>query len=139
MNVYLDASALIPLFIEDGFTAQAKAILTAASTPLVVGDFARAEFASVIGRAVRIGRLPHSTALQIFADFDMWADPFATAETTTQDVRLSEVWLRRLDLNLRAPDALHIAIAARLGASLATFDVRIAEAAEALGVRVAAV
>jgi predicted nucleic acid-binding protein len=50
-----------------------------------------------------------------------------------------QVMLRRLDLNLRTPDAIHIAIAQRLGAELATFDVRMAESAEALGVTAVAV
>lgn len=136
MSVYLDASVLIPLFIDDGFSIQAEALVQSAGSTLVISDFLRAEFASVVGRAVRTGRLPHASARQTFADLDHWAQPFAPAETTAQDVRMSEVWLRQLTLNLRAPDALHIAIAVRLGASLATFDLRMAEAAEALGVAV---
>jgi predicted nucleic acid-binding protein len=44
--------------------------------------------------------------------------------------------LRRLDLTLRTPDALNIAIAQRAGAAMATFDARMAEAAQALGLDV---
>jgi uncharacterized protein len=43
-------------------------------------------------------------------------------------------FLRRLDLNLRAPDALNIAVAQRLGIAIATFDQRMAVAARRLGV-----
>jgi hypothetical protein len=46
--------------------------------------------------------------------------------------------LRRLDLTLRTPDALNIAIAQRVGATLATFDAKMADAARALGTEVAA-
>lgn len=46
--------------------------------------------------------------------------------------------LRRLDLNIRTGDALNIAIAQRLEATLATFDGKMAENARALGVPVAA-
>jgi uncharacterized protein len=45
--------------------------------------------------------------------------------------------LRRLDVNLRTPDALHIAIAQRLEATLVTFDWGMAAAARPLGMAVA--
>jgi predicted nucleic acid-binding protein len=43
----------------------------------------------------------------------------------------------RLDLTLRTPDAIHIAIARRLDATLVTFDQRMATNARALGMAVA--
>jgi len=45
--------------------------------------------------------------------------------------------LRRLDLNLRAPDAIHIAITERANATLVTFDLKMADSARSLGVAVA--
>jgi predicted nucleic acid-binding protein len=44
--------------------------------------------------------------------------------------------LRRLDLTLLTPDALHIAIAARIDATLVTFDRAMATSARALGMAV---
>jgi predicted nucleic acid-binding protein len=44
--------------------------------------------------------------------------------------------LRRLDLTLRAPDAINIALAQRLEATLFTFDAKMAGAAKVLGVDV---
>lgn len=136
MSVYLDASILVPLFVNDAFSDRADAFLEAASSRLVLSDFLRAEFASVVSRLVRAGDLTRDEATQAFDRLDSWAIMQTPAQTTTFDVRQSEIWIRRLDLNLRAPDAVHIAIAARMGASLATFDVRMAEAAQALGVPV---
>lgn len=136
MSVYLDASVLVPLFVNDTFSDRAESLLQAASANFVVSDFLRAEFASVIARMVRVGQVTSDEAPRAFTRLDTWAGAQDLAETTTQDIRLSEIWLRRLDLNLRAPDAVHIAIASRLGASLATFDVRMAGAAQALGVAV---
>jgi predicted nucleic acid-binding protein len=57
-------------------------------------------------------------------------------ETAASDIAFASVVLRRLDLNLRAPDAINIAICNRIGAALATFDEPMAKAARALGVKV---
>ncbi len=54
------------------------------------------------------------------------------------DVLAAEGFLRRLDLTLLAPDALHIAMCQRIGATLATFDEKMAASARMLGVDVAA-
>jgi len=54
------------------------------------------------------------------------------------DVLATTAILRRLDLNIRTADALNIAVAMRLDATLATFDERMAENARALGASVAA-
>ena len=59
-------------------------------------------------------------------------------QTKAADVRAAEAFLRRLDLNRRAPDALNIAIAQRAGAALATFDGKMAAAARKLGTAVVA-
>ena len=58
-------------------------------------------------------------------------------QTQPSDIASAEAYLRRLDLNLRTPDALNIAIAQRVGATLVTFDLRMAEAARTLGTAVA--
>jgi predicted nucleic acid-binding protein len=50
--------------------------------------------------------------------------------------RAADQILRRLDVNLRTPDALHITIAQRLNATLLTFDRSMAAAARALGMAV---
>ena len=46
------------------------------------------------------------------------------------------LYVRRFDLKLRAPDALHAAICRRLGMRLVTLDRRLAAAARALGIDV---
>jgi hypothetical protein len=47
---------------------------------------------------------------------------------------LAGVFVRRFDLALRVPDALHLAIARRLDVALVTLDRRLATAAGELGV-----
>lgn len=51
-------------------------------------------------------------------------------------MKAAEAFLRRLDLTLRAPNALHIAMAQRTGAALVTFDERMAGCARVLGLQV---
>lgn len=51
-------------------------------------------------------------------------------------MRTAQALLRRLDLPLRTPDALNIAMAQRVEAALATFDIQMARAARTLGLHV---
>jgi len=105
---------------------------------LVVSDFAAAEFASSIGRRVRTQVLTVQDARKAFSGFDSWTDR-ATARMQIEpvDISIAQAFLRRLDLALRAPDAIHIAATQRSGATLVTLDTRMATAARALGTEVA--
>ena len=133
MSVYLDASVLVSLFVEDVFTARADSFRRRLSEPVVVSDFAAAEFASSVARKVRPRRLDEAEARVAFAAFDAWvAEGALRAETGTADLAMATSFLRRLDLTLRAPDAINIAVAVRLAAPLATFDAAMKEAAETL-------
>ncbi len=53
------------------------------------------------------------------------------------DIQAATATIRRLDLNIRAPDAINLAIAHRIGASIATFDRRMMENARVLGIATA--
>jgi len=135
LSVYLDASVLVALFVDDVFSAQADSLLRQSPTRVVVSDFAAAEFASSVSRKVRMGRLSEPDAREAFATFDIWAA--RAAERTgvvASDVGAATRFLRRLDLTLRTADAINIAIAQRLEAELASFDQKMIESAALLGV-----
>ncbi len=140
MSVYLDASVLVALFTNDSLTARADSFLRANPAVLLVSDFAAAEFSSVIARLVRTKEITKNDARTVFSNFDTW-----TASTTQRallhgaDIIAAEVLLRRLDLALRTPDALNIAIARRMEAPLVTFDKTMAIAARAVGAEIARV
>ncbi len=71
------------------------------------------------------------------ADFDAWTVRVAQmAEIQPPDIAAAAGFLRRLDLNLWTADAIHIATAQRVGATLATFDEDMALSAEVLGLDV---
>jgi predicted nucleic acid-binding protein len=106
-----------------------------AKTPaLIVSDFAAAEFASAMARRVRTGGITPDEARVAFSTFDAWAARATRREQTkAADVSAAEAFLRRLDLNLRTPEALNIAIAQRIGAVLVSFDEKMSASARALG------
>jgi uncharacterized protein len=138
MSLYLDASAIIPTVVEDRFTEAVAAFLVNRGEDLVISDFGAAEVASALSRLVRMGELTATEAAQRLADFDAWrAGETDNAEMDAHDCRLANTYVRRFDLKLRAPDALHAAICRRLGLHLATLDRRLAAAARELGIAVA--
>lgn len=104
---------------------------------LVVSDFAIAEFSSGVARRARTGDIKESDATVVFATFDAWiANATWRENLTAGDLVNASALIRRLDLGLRAPDALNIAITQRCGAHLLTFDAKMARSARALGVNV---
>ena len=134
MSIYLDASVLVALFTEEPQTERADTFLRKRSAKLVVSDLAEAEFASAIARRIRMNQATRDAARQTFAIFDAWvARETEPAPTTTADIMGAAAFIRRLDLTLRAPDAIHIAIVQRIGADLFTFDKQMAKSARALG------
>src|SRR5207244_10529994 len=120
---YLDASVLVSLFTVDKFTNRARSFLRSQLPPLAVSDFASAEFASAVARQVRMQHATQTLARTAFSDLDSWVNTFAQRiNTISADIAKAEGYLRRLDLPLRTGEALNIAIALRIGATLATFD-----------------
>jgi predicted nucleic acid-binding protein len=135
LKAYLDASALLPMLITEPGSAAVDAFVEAAADVLVVSEFAAAEVASAMSRLVRTDRLAADDARARMADFDAWrAAATEDVELNAADVRLAHVYVRRFELMLRAPDALHAALCRRADLELITLDRRLATAAEALGV-----
>jgi hypothetical protein len=134
LSIYLDASVTVSLFASDSFSEAADAALRMRPAVYFVSDFGAAEFSSAIARRFRMRILTQKEAAAVFADFDLWRTDVATRVAMESiDIATADAIVRRLDLPLRAPDALHIAIAQRIGAELATFDDKMAASARALG------
>ena len=137
MSVYVDANVLVALFTDDPLTGRAETFLRNQSPRLIVSDFAAAEFASAIARRLRMKEIAPDGGREAFSNFDAWiARGSSRAQITSADVAGATAFLRRLDIALRAPDAIHIAIAQRLDADLLTFDDQMAAGARALGTTV---
>jgi predicted nucleic acid-binding protein len=132
----LDASFLVPFLVEEPASDAVKAYL-ATRPDRLISDFAAAEVASALSRLVRTGLLTAGQGAARLADFDAWrAAVSSTADIHAADVRLAYAYVRRFDLALRVPDALHLAIVNRLQATLVTLDRRLERAAWELGIGV---
>ncbi len=137
MSLYLDASAIVPTLIEEATSAAIDGFLLAASEALVVSDFSAAEVASALSRLVRTKFLDGDQAVALMDEFDIWRSTSAAGvDFQPSDFRLAEIFVRRFNLGLRAPDALHVALCRRGDLTLVTLDRRLAAGAQALGVRV---
>jgi hypothetical protein len=137
LSSYLDTSILLPTLIAEPTTEAVYDCLGADRQVLLISDFAAAEVASALSRLVRMALLTDADASARLADFDAWRAAMSLrVEIAASDARLAYIYARRFDLALRAPDALHLAIARRLDATLVTLDRRLATAARELGVAV---
>jgi len=138
--IYLDTSVLVPLLIDDAFTQRARQFLITQRRILVISDIAAAEFVAVITRRLRTGLLTEADARAALFTLDAWSsDAAQRIECRPADIAMAIAFMRRLDLPLRTMDAIHIAVARRVDAELATFDVQMQTNSRALGVAVAAV
>jgi predicted nucleic acid-binding protein len=132
-----DASVVIQILVKEPGSAAVDAFMSTLQQEVWISDFAAAEVASAVLRLVRTGRLQASEGIACLSDFDVWrAAMTREAEMHAADVRLAGAFVRKFDLALGVPDALHLAIARRLDATLVKLDRRLASAARELGVAV---
>lgn len=137
MKLYLDASVIVPLIARDALADQVDAMLNNHDATVIVSDFAAVEVASAINKRVRMGNLTGRDARHALSSLDGFTIGKAMrVEAVPADMKAAEAALRRLDLPLRTGDAINIAITDRVGATLATFSRKMAEAARVLGVAV---
>lgn len=137
MSLYLDTSVLLALLTADPLAQRADRMLRREMPVLVVSDWAAAEFASAVARRVRMGQLGVEHARALFPTFDGWVSGCANrVELAPTGLAVASALLRRLDLALRKPDAVHVAMAQRVDAKLATFDAKLADAARRTGLAV---
>lgn len=136
VDAYLDASVLVPILLEELASPIVDAWIKATDARLLVSDLAAAEVSSAISFALRTGRATLTGAERRLREFDGWrANLTFDAETRPEDIRMADGFVRRFDLKLRPPDAIHAATALRIGATLITLDRRLLLAASALGVQ----
>ena len=130
MSHYLDTSVVVALLLQDAHSSKADAWLIRARPILLVSDFCTIEFAAVVSRRVRMNQLTAETANLALRKFDDWLSRAGQiVRCAPEQMALARQIVRDFASKLSAPDAIHLAITRHSGATLATFDDRLAEAA----------
>lgn len=78
---------------------------------------------------VRLGTIEHEEGQAIVLDAAAFTAEWSNNLIESIDIVAATAFVARFDLKLRLPDAIHIAVAQRIGATLVTSDLRQAEAA----------
>ena len=120
--VYLDASALVKLFVPEPESDDLNQAL-AGLTDVIVSDLALTEMASALGRRTREQRLTRAEAHRLYREASKVLAASHRAELTPPMHRRAERLMLSLAVPLRALDALHLAPALDAeAATIVTFD-----------------
>jgi hypothetical protein len=131
---YLDASVIVATLVMEATSEATRQFLFQAAEPLLVSTYTDAEVASALSRLVRMHELAPEAAQLALSYFDDWRPAETrTIEIDDFDIVTAGELVRRFELKLRTPDALHLAICLRIEAQLVTHDTGLAEAARACG------
>ena len=132
--IYVDTNVFIALLLEDATSVAAETWWNAQVVPLAASTWVAAEFYAHVGLRQRKGELTPRQAVACIRAFD---DNLSTRLTllpgSDHAIHRACNWLRLPGCALKAPDAIHLAIAIENEvAALATFDKRFAHDAEKL-------
>lgn len=111
--IYLDTSFLTPLFREETTSAKVANFLSRqAPGTLAVSKWASIEFASLISRDVHMNAITINQARKLVTEFDaMAALSLVILIPAAKDFDLARDYVAHFGTQLRAPDALHLAVA----------------------------
>jgi len=136
--IYVDTSALVPVFIREPKSEAVVGWIESSGERLAISEWSLVEFASAAAIKVRTGQAATSLAKQATARVHEFARKHCVvAVPGREEFRRAAELAGDGALKLRAGDALHLAIAASLGARgiLCLDDVMI-ESARSLGMNV---
>lgn len=133
--IYLDTSVVVSALVPDAYTDLVRRWLEHQDEPLAISRWVEAEFSSACAKNVRLGamsRQAQSAARDAFNDLiEGEVDVLSIPEVAFV---IASVMADRSDLGLRAPDALHLALARVNHVPIATNDRRLVAAAPGFGV-----
>jgi len=132
--IYIDTSVLGAIFFREPGAADLVARLEhQRKARLMISAWTLTEMASIGGIKQRTGAIDASSRQQALANFQRFASiNLGMTEIEPADLRTAAVFIET-PIALRAGDALHLAVARRLGARIASLDRRLCDASETLG------
>jgi len=134
MATYLDTSVLVPLFFREAGTPAARLEIEQESSHWV-SHWTLAEFSSAVAfklRSAQVDAATASTARRLFAE--LVASRLTVVDVLREDFANAAVLCESTPApGLRTPDALHLAIAQRLGLVIVSFDQALTQAARLQG------
>ncbi len=132
--IYLDTSLVVAALTPEIATARVQAWLSE-TTDLFVSEWVTTETSSALSIKLRTGQIDLDARARALAMYHrLLSDSFLSLPVLAAHHRTAATFADRHDLGLRAGDALHLAVAADHGLTLATLDERMAQAGPALGV-----
>ncbi|WP_010186804.1 type II toxin-antitoxin system VapC family toxin [Sphingomonas sp. PAMC 26605] len=134
MKAYFDTSAFAAILFEDDRWQHIADWIEAQQTQGCFSDFGWGEFVSAVGMRVRLGRMPAAEARDFLDVVSPGLRGWTRVEIVPADIAAATALLSEFALGLRLPDAIHIAVAQRLGLTLVSTDIRQVRAAASLGV-----
>lgn len=136
--IYCDTSLFVAALTPEANSLRADAFLKRrARGELCISAWTVTEFSAALALKVRAGTLPAESRPDVLTHWRaMQIDQLVSIPVPHEAYDLAARFCDMQRSILRAGDALHLAVASLGGHALATLDVRMAEGAEAVGVRV---
>ena len=135
---YLDTSVIIAVLTDEAATKRVQTWLASRSPEDVhISDWVVTEVSSALSMKVRTGALTSDLRAAALAFFrQIIAQSLTLLPVTSAHFQAAARLADQHHLGLRSGDALHMALAADIGATLFTLDKRLAEAGKQVGASV---
>jgi predicted nucleic acid-binding protein len=133
---YIDTSYLAPYYLlEPNSEIVEKKLVRLPGGSAVISPLVRAEFASLLSRKCRAKEMAEADARRTITALDRHLSEgmLRMVSVAARDFEQATEWIMAMKQPLRAPDAIHLAVAARQDAVLWTLDRALARAAKWIG------